>query len=325
METTSDKTRAYLYAFAVHLAVFAMLFLGLFWAKAEKPVVFAGAVIEADLVGKVGAPAHSQPKPTPAPPKPTPTPEPPAPPEPPKPPKPDPVPPKSTPTPPKPEEVKQPAPTVPHNDNKTQEKIDELALQKAEKAEKAQEAKHKQEQIELEQKQREEAEAKAQKQAEVQKQLDDIRKERAAAAKQTKLQQEKLKQLDDLSKAQSQPAAKPSKAPPVDAPLADERHTGANGDDTSLLAEYQSAIQKVVTDNWNRPDTASAGVRCAVRIIQIPGGTVISANVVSPCNADAVTRTSITNAVTKAQPLPFKGYEKVFQREVTFIFKYDGN
>jgi colicin import membrane protein len=322
METTSDKTRAYLYAFFVHLAVFAMLFLGLFWSKTEKPIVLAGAVIEAELVGKVGAPVHSTPKPTPAPPKPAPTPEPPAPPEPPQP---DPVPPKPTPTPPKPEEVKQPAPTVQHNDNKNQEKIDELALQKAEKAEKAQEAKHKQEQIELEEKQREEAEAKAQKQAEIQKQLEEIRKERAAAAKQTKLALEKMKQLDDLSKAQSQPAEKPSKAPPVDAPPAEEAHTGANGNDTSLLAEYQSAIQKVVTDNWNRPDTASAGVRCAVRIIQIPGGTVISANVVSPCNADAVTRTSITNAVTKAQPLPYKGYEKVFQREVTFIFKYDGN
>jgi colicin import membrane protein len=265
-----------------------------------------GAPIEAALIGPSAAPAaHLVSKPKPEPPKaaePAPVPEPPK------------------PEPPKPPEVKQPPPTVPRNDNRDQEKIDELALQKAEAAKREQEEKKRQQQIELdEQKKREEAEAKQQ----VQKQLEEIRKERDKAAKQTKLALEKMKQLDDLQAKQSPP--KSQHTPPANVPEAPVEKTGTNGMDTSLLAEYSSAIQKVVTDNWNRPDTATAGVRCAVKIVQIPGGTVLSANIASPCNADAVTRTSITNAVTKAQPLPYKGYESVFQREITFIFKYDGN
>ena len=51
----------------------------------------------------------------------------------------------------------------------------------------------------------------------------------------------------------------------------------------------------------------------------------MSAHAVAPCNADQVTRASIEEAVTKAQPLPYKGYEKVFARELTLIFFYDGN
>ena len=312
METFSEKTRAYLYALIVHLAVFASLFIGLLWTQPVHPVATPGPTIEADLVGPSAAPrAHATSKPKPEPPKPPqPAPEPPTP-EPPK------------PEPPKPADAKQPPPTVQRNDNKEQEKIDEFALQKAEQAKHEQEEKHKQQQIKLEDEQRKEAEAK-ERQQQIQKQLEDIRKERAAAAKQTKLAQEKMKQLDDLQKEQSQPA-KPVREPPADVPEAPERKTGSNGTDTSLLAEYSSAIIKVVTDNWNRPDTVQPGLRCAVHVIQLPGGTVMDAKAVSPCNADQVTRTSIEQAVTKAQPLPYKGYESVFQREITFIFKYDGN
>ena len=97
-----------------------------------------------------------------------------------------------------------------------------------------------------------------------------------------------------------------------------------NGTDSTLLAQYSSAIVKVVTDNWNRPDTTPTGVRCAITITQIPGGTVINTTIGSPCNADMVTQNSIKQAVTKAQPLPYKGYESVFQRNITFIFRYDG-
>ncbi len=130
-----------------------------------------------------------------------------------------------------------------------------------------------------------------------------------------------MQQLDDLQKQQSET----KKTPPADVPEAETPKTGMNGNDTSLLAEYSSSIVKVVTDNWNRPDTAPAGVRCAVHIVQIRGGSVLSANIASPCNADPITQESIKQAVTKAQPLPYKGYESVFQRDITFIFKYDGN
>ena len=44
----------------------------------------------------------------------------------------------------------------------------------------------------------------------------------------------------------------------------------------------------------------------------------------SPCNADQLTRNSIEQAVMKAAPLPYQGYEKDFQRNLTLNFKYDG-
>ncbi len=225
------------------------------------------------------------------------------------------------PEPPKPPEAKQPPPTVQQNDNKEQEKIAEIAEQKAEAAKRAQDEKHRKQQIELdEQKKREEAEAEAKTIVRKSSMISALNAQ-GGEAEAIKLEKEKLAQLDDLQKQQSQ-----VKHPPAaDVPEATERKTGTNGTDTSLLAAYTSAIQKVVTENWNRPDTAAPGVRCVVRIIQIPGGTVINTTISSPCNADAVTQNSIIQAVTKAQPLPYKGYESVFQRDITFNFKYDGN
>jgi colicin import membrane protein len=160
------------------------------------------------------------------------------------------------------------------------------------------------------------------------KQIEDIKRQREAAEKKRKLEQEKLAQLQDLSK-QKPEKAPPQKAPPQKAQPqvaeAEQAKTGTNGNDTGLLAEYSAAIINVVKLNWNRPDNAQPGLRCTLKVIQLPGGDVMSAQAVAPCNADQVTRASIEEAVTKAQPLPYKGYEKVFARELTLIFFYDGN
>ena len=59
-------------------------------------------------------------------------------------------------------------------------------------------------------------------------------------------------------------------------------------------------------------------------IVQIPGGDVIGVQISNPCNADAMTRTSIEQAVKRASPLPFKGFEKEFLRDLNLNFTYDG-
>ena len=59
-----------------------------------------------------------------------------------------------------------------------------------------------------------------------------------------------------------------------------------------------------------------------VRIAQIPGGDVIGVQIASPCNADPATRTSLEQAVKRAAPLPYKGYESVFSRDFNFNFLY---
>jgi len=294
MESIGDKTRAFIYALLVHLACIAVMFVGLLWTKAAAPISVPGPIIEAELVGLTAAPKPVAARPKPAPPKPVEK------------------PPEKPPEPPPP----QPA-EPPKTDAIEREKIAEIALLKAEQEKKAEEEKHKREQTLLDEQQRERL-----------KQIEDIKRQREAAEKKRKLEQEKLAQLQDLSK-QKPEKAPPQKAPPQKAQPqvaeAEQAKTGTNGNDTGLLAEYSAAIINVVKLNWNRPDNAQPGLRCTLKVIQLPGGDVMSAQAVAPCNADQVTRASIEEAVTKAQPLPYKGYEKVFARELTLIFFYDGN
>jgi len=208
-----------------------------------------------------------------------------------------------------------PPPTEVHQDKVEQERVAALAAQKAEQAEKEQEEKHRQQQALLEEQQRKEEERK--------KQLADIRKQREAAEKALKLEQQKLAQLEDRQRADRTKADKQRVQAEAEHE-ADQAQTGAGGKDDDLSARYAAAIQSAVTNNWNRPDSAQAGLRCTIEITQIPGGDLLNVTVSSPCNADQVTRNSIESAVRKAAPLPYKGYEKVFQRSIRFNFRYDG-
>ena len=183
MESFGTKVRAYVYALLVHLACFAVMFIGLLWTQTVRPVSVPGAVIEAELIGPASAPKPSAAaRPRPAPPKPVPVP-------------PAPEPPKA------PEPKPQDAPNEPqHNDTVDQEKISELALQKAEQAQRAEDEKKRREQVLLENQQRERLQ-----------QLEDIKRQREAAEKTRKLEQQKLAQLDDLHK-QQQKAVRPAAA-----------------------------------------------------------------------------------------------------------------
>jgi len=210
---------------------------------------------------------------------------------------------------PKPPEPKPPEPPTPpaptRNDQIEREKVAEMAQQKAEQEKRAQEEKQRQEQVLLEQQERENL-----------KKFEEIKRQREAADRKLKLEREKLAQLKDLQK-------KPAPETPQ-VPEASEAKTGAAGTDTSLAAEYFAAIQNAVTQNWLRPDNTQPGLRCMLRIAQIPGGDVIGVQIGTPCNADPQTRNSIEQAVKRAAPLPYKGYEKVFQRDINFNFSYDG-
>ena len=304
METFGDKLRAFGKALAVHGACVLAMLIGLWWTTESRPVSLPGPVIQVDLIGPtqaprsvaVSSPKLSTPKPV------LPNPEPPKP-EPPK------------PEPPKPPQEATPPPTEVHQDTKDQERIAALAAEKAEQAEREQEEKHRREQALLEEQQRKEEERKQQ--------LADIRKQREAAEKALKLEKEKLAQLEERQRTQRDNVEKERIQQMADQE-ATQAQTGAGGKDDDLAARYVAAIQSAVTNNWNRPDSASPGLRCSLNIVQIPGGDVISVTVASPCNADPVTRNSIEQAVMKAAPLPYQGYEKVFERSIRFNFRYDG-
>jgi colicin import membrane protein len=295
-ESFADKARAVLYALLLHGLLVGMIALGLLWTTATRTVVMPGPVIEASLVGPTSAPkpASRKSRSQPARPKPTPP------------------PPKAEEPKPKPDTVAPPEP--PKQDPIEQQRVAALAEQKADEAKKLQEEKRRREQILLEQEKQE---------AERQKQLDEVRKQLAEAAKRKNLEKERLKQLQDKRLADQLDAEKQRQNDLVEQE-SKQAQTGAGGQDNDLTARYAAAIQAAVTQNWNRPESIPAGLRCTLLIVQIPGGDVISANVTSPCNADAAARMSIEQAVLRAAPLPYRGYEKVFSREIRLNFKYDG-
>jgi colicin import membrane protein len=305
METYADKLRAFGLALAVHAVCILAMLIGLWWTTETRPVSVPGPVIQVDLMGPTQAPKSVAAASVKAPPKPViPKPEPPKP----EVQKPEPV--KIT-TPQEPT----PPPTEVQQDKVDQERVAALAAEKAEQAQKEQEEKHRQQQALLEEQQRKEEERK--------KQLADVRKQREAAEKALKLEQQKLAQLEDRQRADRATAEKQRVQAMADRE-GEQAQTGAGGQDDDLTARYVAAIQSAVTNNWNRPDSAQAGLRCTIVITQIPGGDLLNVSVSSPCNADQVTRNSIESAVRKAAPLPYKGYEKVFQRSIKFNFRYDG-
>jgi colicin import membrane protein len=152
--------------------------------------------------------------------------------------------------------------------------------------------------------------------------LEQVRKQRDEATRQRKIEEERLKQLD--ARRQADAAAKRQ----LEAEAAMQRQMAAEfkaGQIATKGDEYYAAIQSQVTNNWFRPPTARSGLRCRLKIVQIPGGEVISAVIAGKCNADEATRRSLVAAVERAGSLPYRGFEEVFEREIDFIFTYDDN
>lgn len=200
------------------------------------------------------------------------------------------------PTPPK-EEPKPQEPTEPVKpDTKEQERIAALATEKAEAEKKEQDERQRKQQVLLEEQKKQEAD-KQKKLEEEKKQQQKDKQAKELADKQKKLDQQHLQEVME----------------------AEEAKTGAEGKDDSLLSQYSAALLNAAFQNWMRPDTTESVV-CDVNIKQIPGGEVLSANVMEPCRTDALTKQSIEAAILRAQPLPYKGFESVFRREIIFTF-----
>jgi len=154
-------------------------------------------------------------------------------------------------------------------------------------------------------------------------QLQELRKKREEAARQRKIEEERLKQLDARRESEAEKQRQAIAEANMRQQMANEQAEFRAGQLATKGEEYYSAIQSQVTSNWFRPPTARPGLRCRLKIVQIPGGQVISAAISGKCNADEATRRSLTAAVERAGSLPYRGFEDVFQREIDFIFTYD--
>jgi colicin import membrane protein len=154
--------------------------------------------------------------------------------------------------------------------------------------------------------------------------LERIRQQREEAERQRRLEEERLKQLEARRRQQAEAQRQAQAQAELQRQLDAEQAAFRAGELATLSDQYQLAIQAQVTRNWLRPPTARPGLRCTLRIIQIPGGEVISASIVGSCNGDEATRRSLIAAVERAGSLPYRGFEDVFEREIDFYFRYDG-
>ena len=308
-ETRADTAQALLYAIALHVLLFALAILGMWWTRASAPLSAAGSPIEAELVDANALSARMQralrdrPQPVKqepieqAVPPPQPIPEP--------------VPQEA----PVPQQQQAQAP-IPEPDTRDQEAVDRNAIS-AETREREQEAKRRQEQIDLTERQRQEEAEQKQRLAQQQldQQLKKIRAERAKLARQADLAEQNLKQIADArarrtaAEAATQADAEASQPP------------GNNGVDEGLLARYQAALQEAILRNWSRPDSVPLGQRCRLHIRQVPGGSVIDVQVDASCPYDEIGKRSVEAAVLKAQPLPYAGFEAVFSRNLNLNFE----
>jgi colicin import membrane protein len=157
-----------------------------------------------------------------------------------------------------------------------------------------------------------------------QRELDKVKEQREAAEKQRKLEEERLKQIEARKARAQQEQLRQQQEAEAQRQAEAQAQQFRAGQMAGKEAEYIAAIATVVTNNWLRPPTAQPGLNCKVKVVQIPGGEVISSSLSGSCNGDEATRRSILAAVDRAGVLPYRGYEDVFQREIEFTFRYDG-
>jgi hypothetical protein len=85
--------------------------------------------------------------------------------------------------------------------------------------------------------------------------------------------------------------------------------------------DYAQALYRMIEGNWVRPESVGTDGVCPVMIRQLPGGEVIAVNVLPECSYDEGGKQSVIQAVTRASPLPYQGFENVFRREIRLVFK----
>lgn len=281
-------------ALGLHVLLFALMFAGLRWSQRNVAEAAQGDPIEADLVAVSDLSASmqralqrapkEQPEPKPEPKKPEPLPEP----------VPDAVPP-----PPQPKEL---PPPVPDPAPVEQEKVQRDAPSpQVAKVPREQEQKRKQpDQAELDAKKQAEEERRKQQQ------IAELRKQREQVARERTMAEQRAQQLADARN----PGTSAAPPPP-----------GNRGTDPGLSAQYAAALQQAILRQWIRPETVPLGQRCRISIRQLPGGEVVDVTVSPSCPYDALGRQSVERAVLKASPLPYAGFESVFNRNVDFNFE----
>ena len=187
-------------------------------------------------------------------------------------------------------------------DQTVQEEINRNAMQPSDATEE-QKLKQKQGQVELTDDIKKDV-AEENRQRLIKQQLADVKRQRAILQEAIEAQK-----LDALAAGTGAQVA--GKAP--------ERTSGAGGNASSATAKYLAAINATARANWNTVQIPEQ-TRCQVEFTQIRGGEVIDVAFRS-CALDDKGRDSIERALSKT-PMPYAGFESVFQRKVSLTFCY---
>ena len=138
-------------------------------------------------------------------------------------------------------------------------------------------------------------------------QIEAVKKDRAAAARHAQKAEQRRDELAGGS-GKKTPNKTPAEPPP-----------GQRGADDALSNKYKSAINATARSNWNTVQIPEQ-TRCQVEFTQIRGGEVIDVRFLA-CPLDDKGRESVERALYKS-PMPFAGFEQVFQRKVILMFCY---
>jgi colicin import membrane protein len=187
-------------------------------------------------------------------------------------------------------------------DQTVQEEINRNALQPSDATEE-QRLKQKQGQVELTDDIKKDV-AEENRQRLIKQQLADVKRQRALLQEEIEAQK-----LDALAAGTGAKAT--GKAP--------ERASGGGGSATSATAKYLATINATARANWNTVQIPEQ-TRCQVEFTQIRGGEVIEI-AFRACALDDQGRESIERALKKT-PMPYAGFESVFQRKVSLTFCY---
>ena len=100
------------------------------------------------------------------------------------------------------------------------------------------------------------------------------------------------------------------------APLASVAPAGTSGAAAGATPTYTEALSTAIFRHAELPDSFPAGTSCRLRIVQQPGGEVVSARLEPGCTSSRDLDAKVELAVLRATPLPYFGYEREFRREL---------
>lgn len=94
--------------------------------------------------------------------------------------------------------------------------------------------------------------------------------------------------------------------------------------DVETSVAYAKAIRTTLQQAWepaSYSNTMEPGSTCAARLTQAPGGYIQSVDFYPDCEFSTTDKASIDEVVRRSEPLPYKGFEGLFQREIRMVFQ----